>query len=81
MGVHDTEKYSAIKHLLGIPEDEPIFIVRAQDDASTALLSAYANITYEQLGVPREFVRNIADLNMEFASWRTSNRDKCKTPD
>jgi hypothetical protein len=31
MGVHDVDKYPEIKRLLGIPEDEPIFIFRAQD--------------------------------------------------
>lgn len=31
MGVHKTEVYAEVKKLLGIPEDEPIFILRAQD--------------------------------------------------
>ena len=35
MGVHqDKEIYTKIKQLLDIPEDEPIFIIRAQDQFS-----------------------------------------------
>lgn len=41
MGVHDTDKYPAIKSLLGIPEDEPIFILRGQDALAADTIHHY----------------------------------------
>jgi len=41
MGVHDTDKYGAIKEMLGIPSDEPIFIIRGQDVVAPLAIEAY----------------------------------------
>jgi hypothetical protein len=41
MGVHDVDATQECKKLLGIPEDEPIFILRAQDILYPAILGVY----------------------------------------
>lgn len=81
MGVQTSRRnYYRIKGILGIPVDEPIFIIRAQDDTSPATLSDYlVNAKYQ--GTTKEFQSDITDIAMDFASWRSKNEDKCKTPD
>jgi len=46
MGVHDYKEYPVIRGLLDIPEDEPIFILRAQDVLYPAVLAAYEQLYY-----------------------------------
>lgn len=43
MGVHKAEAYAEVKRLLGIPEDEPIFILRAQDRLAEDAIVYYAH--------------------------------------
>jgi len=54
MGVHDTDKYPAIKEMLGIPSDEPIFILRGQDMLTPLTIEFYRmsyNLTAREEGV------------------------------
>lgn len=80
MGVHDTDAYPHIKAWLDIPQDEPIFILRAQDDASVETLASYNEIASVK-GAASEFSVNVGNVGNEFAEWRAKNPDKCKTPD
>jgi hypothetical protein len=80
MGVHDLSKYPEIKELLEIPEDEPIFIIRAQDMTSTEALATYSR-TARMVGADEHFLRGMADIMMDFADWRIANQDKIKVPD
>lgn len=80
MGVHDSSKYPWIKEALGIPRDEPIFILRAQDDAAMLTMPRYAEAAHDA-GASIQFIRDIGDVSMAFAAWRTDNRDRCGTPD
>lgn len=80
MGVNDTDKYPVIKDLLEIPQDEPIFILRAQDNAAMLSVSEYG-FAARQVGASKEFIKEVNDISMDFADWRHNNRDKCKIPD
>jgi hypothetical protein len=80
MGVHKTEVYPEIKALLGIPEDEPIFILRAKDNASVSTLSHYEN-TAAALGSSDEFCIDVSVCTDNFENWRDKNRGKTKVPD
>jgi hypothetical protein len=64
MGVHDLDKYPEVKALLGIPEDEPIFILRAQDVLFRPTLAAY-----EALYVATAKARNPEGSNMTSEQW------------
>ena len=80
MGVHDKDVYDEIRELLQIPEDEPIFILRAQDDCSPGTLSDYLANAKDN-GTSEDFQKEIVDVIMDFAAWRHQNESSCKTPD
>jgi hypothetical protein len=80
MGVHDVKNYPEVKKLLGIPEDEPIFIIRAQDDVSIEAIAKYAGLA-EKAGVNPNFLSGLVDVQLQFGEWRRVNREKVKIPD
>ena len=80
MSVHDVQHYPEIKRLLSIPEDEPIFILRAQDEISVETIAGYSELAAEA-GADRNFLDGMASVAMQFADWRASNRDRVKIPD
>lgn len=49
MGVHNEAVYPEVKRLLGIPEDEPIFIIRAQDVLSADAIEGYRELYTEEV--------------------------------
>lgn len=91
MSVHDKDKYAAVKELLGIPADEPIFILRAQDQIAEDSISHYAmnyrkeaqkrnddrKLTPEQ----RKFQRDIHAVADNFLDWQDAHEDRVKFPD
>lgn len=79
MGVHDGN-YKAAKKALGIPADEPIFVIRAQDDLSTAALARYRNFA-EGAGCSDEFVDGLDEVVREFEGWRQDHPTLTKKPD
>jgi hypothetical protein len=80
VGVHDVDKYPEIKRLLGIPEDEPIFILRAQDNASLPTINAYWDVVTD-MGVALDFAADLDDCRIEFENFRLAHPDSMKTPD
>lgn len=86
MGVHDKEKYPEIKRLLGIPDGEPIFILRAQDDLSGHNILDY-HVRYlrrcraRQVKPDPDFVSDLEEILRDFDSWQSSNTSKVKFPD
>ena len=80
MGVHDVDKYPEVKRLLGIPEDEPIFIIRGKDESAMEAITAYTAIA-DRLGASNEFLQGMGGVSIQFAAWRTDNRHKVKIPD
>lgn len=82
MGVHDKDKYPEIKRLLGIPEDEPIFILRAQDDLSADTISDYRLRYVRQHREPDpDFVSQLNNKIVEIEGWQFRNSSKVKFPD
>ncbi len=80
MGVHNLHNYAEIKKLLGIPEQEPIFILRAQDGLSRIALSAYADIVSKS-GCSMEFEEGIYQVDDAFLDWQQQNNETVKLPD
>jgi hypothetical protein len=80
MGVHKDEAYPKIKELLGIPVDEPIFILRAQDKLSIPMIARY-QIMANQIddGPDDAWHRNIDDIVQAFTVWQ--NEHTTKVPD
>jgi hypothetical protein len=78
MSVHDAN-YKKIRKHLGIKDDEPIFILRAQDNLANGILGAYL---VEAEGVsPPEFVEGVREAREAFWNWRQRNPGRCKVAD
>lgn len=87
MSVHDAD-YKKVKELLGIPEDEPIFVLRAQDQLSVPTIQRYAVFALSvepTIERPQPFTQEWLDSKdaviAEFAGWQEQNREKVKLPD
>jgi hypothetical protein len=78
MGVHDLEKNAEVKVLLGIPEDEPIFIIRAQDDLSYEVIDYYRK-TAKSIGASKEFRKGVKEILLNFADWRKIAKEEGRT--
>lgn len=87
MGVHNTEVYADVKMLLDIPEDEPIFIIRAQDVVAPDAIMDYAELARVRHGATQEFYNLVAATHTElsvwrqFVGWQEEHPDKVKIPD
>lgn len=80
MGVHNTEMYPAIRRLLGMPDDEPFFIFRAQDKNAPAVLVVYETAC---LGSECEapIMNRIAEARVEFKQYQARYPSRVKVPD
>jgi hypothetical protein len=67
----------------GIPEDEPIFILRAKDKLALSTVVYYSNEARVRVGseTTPEFVKGVEDCVIAFDEWETNNPDKMKMPD
>lgn len=94
MGVQDIGKYPTVKRMFGVPADEPLFILRAQDRLSTPTIALYECLyaeaqasLYGESGVSTrsEAVSTFDDHLMavvsNFRRWQLKNADKVKMPD
>lgn len=92
MGVHDLSAYPEVKRLFGIPEDEPIFILRAQDILYPATLGAYEAIYVAAVKAKKSIGEKLTDAEWNFADhieacrdngrrWQKRNQGKVKVPD
>lgn len=88
MGVHDVQHYPEIKRLLGIPEDEPIFIFRAQDMLMGDVVDDYRR-RYTQRALTMgastaEIDRFASELESDIyaiSAWQETHKDVVKVPD
>jgi hypothetical protein len=80
LGVHKKEVYPEIKMLLEIPQDEPIFIIRAQDALSRATINRYARLGNDTARTD-EFMDGIIEVEEDFMEWQNQNRNRVKLPD
>ena len=84
MGVHNMKDYTKVRKTLGIPEDEPIFILRAQDMLSIPTIARYdvaAREIAEHERPGKEWFESLEAHQAEFAKWQAENLDKVKIPD
>lgn len=63
-----------------IPEDEPIIILRAQDDCVLNGLEHYYRMC-ESRNAPTKHLESIRERINEFRMWQRANHDKVKVPD
>lgn len=89
MGVRQSEnqeEYLMIKELLGIPSDEPIFIMRAQDKHAADGISDYRLRKHAgQIGLSSEelpeWEAEVGSIVMDFRNFMRDNPDRVKVPD
>ena len=60
--------------------NEPVFVLRAKDKASTRTLSRYV-VLCQRYGCNLEFLQDVNRIAMDFYNWRTKNKDQIKIPD
>lgn len=87
MGVHTSpEVYQEIKNLLGIEvsedwrEDEPIFILRAQDVLAHPTIEYYEDLA-EARGCDPSFLDGLRLVRNAVQDWQVKNSSKVKRPD
>jgi hypothetical protein len=80
VAVRDPKAEKAAKRAYGIPEDEPIFVLRAQDKLSTRIVARYRNDA-ATADLPVEFIDDLDTTLNSFSDWQTENADKVKLPD
>lgn len=86
MGVHDLDRYDEVRSALGIPEGEPLFIIRAQDKLAPETIfnyrRSYTQRTLVDGEIPnQEFRDNLDDVCHEFLAWQHDHPDAVKFPD
>jgi hypothetical protein len=62
---------------VAIPDDEPVFILRAKDETAAAAVEFYVN----DIDDTGEFYCDAADMLNKFKDWQEKNQDKIKEPD
>lgn len=73
------EKYGKLK-IGNIPDDEPVFVLRAQDVVAMNTLENYAHQA-EVMGAKKSFVKDVLAVRDSFQKWQDDNDDKVKVPD
>jgi len=76
-------KYGQVE-VPGIPEDEPVFILRAQDVLALPTLHRYKNfriVMADDHPFEREWMENLDAVIEEFAAFANDKSDVVKIPD
>ncbi len=63
-----------------VPEDEPIFCLRAKDDLSPWAVTQWIREAIN-MNVDKEKIDGVKGFLIEFREWRYANQDKCRLPD
>ena len=81
MGVHQPDNmYVQVKDLFSIPRDEPIFILRAQDQASKSTLEYYLDENADDGNDPT-WMQDVQDVIDQFDDWQVRNSALVKRAD
>ena len=64
----------------GIPDDEPVFLIRGKDAAAVMAIRDYARQA-GYVGASDAFVENVEDIAVEIEMWQNANQDRVKVPD
>lgn len=91
MGVQDVSKYAEVKTLFGVPQDEPLFILRAQDRLAVPTIACYdaafgfaamaSGKTLHDPDTVRHFSDHLWAVIENFRRWSQRNPDTMKLPD
>lgn len=87
MGVkqEDQRVYETIKKLLDIPPDEPIFILRAQDQYSIEGIQSYRSHVMwgvrSRLAQLEDWGNQVGSIINDFKNWQRDHKEKVKVPD
>jgi hypothetical protein len=63
-----------------IPNDEPVFILRAKDVAAPAAIECYAEHA-AKAGAKEDFIKECLAAYEDFCSWQETHTDLIKVPD
>ncbi len=74
------KKYGQVSTEHGdIPDDEPVFVLRAQDQAMVATLDAYLSMC-SGLGSPQRHLNGIQEAREKVRAWQEEHPDRVKVP-
>jgi hypothetical protein len=79
MGISDKYGTVATGHRF-IPDDEPVFVIRAADMLAPGAVRAYMNLARDQ-GLLPEYVDSIRQAYEVMAAWQVAHPDRVKVPD
>lgn len=74
-------KADAIKYLEKLHPDEPVFILRSQDQLAPKAVCDWANRALSSGKVPVEKINGAIADEMAMENWQRVNPDKVKLPD
>jgi len=80
VSVHDKHLYAGIKQDLGIPLEEPIFILRAQDKQALPVLKLYLLNNLAGPGT-EQWAEEMANCIEDFDRYADTHPDRMKEPD
>jgi hypothetical protein len=84
VSVHDAN-YRKLKKELGIPEDEPIFILRAKDRLALPVITRYTNsarqIESAKVRPSDEWFEQMGEVERQFADFASAHPSQMKIPD
>jgi hypothetical protein len=80
MGVHDIDKYPAVKAMLDIPDDEPIFILRGKDKLAFQTIMNYQSMAVSRR-CPEAFIGDLDKVLERFEEWQDQHSELMKLPD
>lgn len=72
-------KYGQVE-VPGIPDDEPIFILRAQDKSTPQVINQYADTSLTN-GSPSEHAAAARRIATDMRDWQASHPDRVKAAD
>ena len=78
--MHDPEAHKAAKKALGIPQDEPFFVLRAQDKCAASAIQHYLEIAQAH-GTTPAFDDQVTQFVRDFVQFGEEHPDKLKVPD
>jgi hypothetical protein len=73
--VADAGKYGDVS-FEHIPDDEPVFVVRARDKLAIPTLTAYIDLATRDEEVSEEFTAHLAVIRDDFEFWQKQNETK-----
>ena len=77
-----TTKYGTVTTERGsIPDDEPVFILRASDVHAAAAIAYYQSLCVADREVGNAHASDMEQVRQRFTSWRAANPGRMKVPD